>query len=43
MEAERILFVDDEPVVVDLNKQGLERLGYEVVTRAGSFESLALF
>jgi CheY-like chemotaxis protein len=40
---ERILFVDDEPALVDLNKQRLERLGYEVVISTSSLEVLELF
>jgi len=40
---ERILFIDDEQTLVDLGKQMLERLGYEVVTRTNSIEALKLF
>lgn len=40
---ERILFVDDEPSLVHIGKQILERLGYEVVTRTSSLEALELF
>jgi nitrogen-specific signal transduction histidine kinase/ActR/RegA family two-component response regulator len=40
---ERILFVDDEPALVDLGKQFLERLGYLVTCRTSSTEALALF
>jgi CheY-like chemotaxis protein len=40
---ERILFVDDEELLVDLGKQMLERLGYKVVTRTNSLEALELF
>lgn len=40
---EWILFIDDEPALADLNKQRLERLGYEVTTRTSSVEALALF
>lgn len=40
---ERILFVDDEQTIVDVGKQILERLGYQVVTRTSSIEGLELF
>ncbi|MBW2357932.1 MAG: response regulator, partial [Deltaproteobacteria bacterium] len=40
---ERILFVDDELVLVEIGKQMLERLGYEVTTRTSSIEALELF
>ncbi|NNL76758.1 MAG: response regulator, partial [Desulfobacterales bacterium] len=40
---EHILFVDDEPALVDLGKRILESLGYEVTTRTSSFEALQLF
>ena len=40
---ERILFVDDEQVLVEIGKQMLERLGYEVTTRTSSIEALELF
>ena len=40
---ERILFVDDEAVLVDLNEQRLRRLGYEVVTTTSSMDALAIF
>ncbi len=40
---ERILFVDDEPALVDLGKQLLERLGYRVTTRTSSIEAFELF
>ena len=40
---ERILFVDDEPALVDIGKQILESLGYEVTPRTGSIEALELF
>ena len=40
---ERILFVDDEAAMVNLNRQRLERLGYQVETRTDPFEALALF
>ena len=39
---ERILFVDDELPIVNLGKQMLERLGYDVVTETNSIEALKL-
>jgi PAS domain S-box-containing protein len=40
---ERILFIDDEPAIVNMGKQILESLGYEVVTRTSSIEALEYF
>lgn len=40
---ERILLVDDEPQVVNLEKQILERLGYTVETRENPLEALKDF
>jgi len=40
---ERILFVDDEPVLVELGKEMLERLGYRVEVRQNPREALAAF
>jgi len=40
---ERVLFVDDEKALVDIGKQILERLGYEVVARTSSIEALEAF
>ncbi len=40
---ERILFIDDEPALVSMGKECLERLGYEVVTETSSREALTLF
>ncbi|MDY6863414.1 MAG: response regulator, partial [Thermodesulfobacteriota bacterium] len=40
---ERILFVDDEDVLVDLTRNTLEELGYEVVAKTSSIEALELF
>ena len=40
---ERILFIDDEPTIVEIGKQMLERLGYEVTTKTSSIEALELF
>ena len=41
--SERILFIDDEQILIDLGHQMLERLGYEVVTKRSSIEALELF
>ncbi len=40
---ERILFVDDEPAIVEMNQQALEKLGYSVTTRTSGVEALKLF
>ena len=40
---ERILFVDDEPMVRKLGMRMLERLGYEVETQANGVDALACF
>ena len=40
---ERILFVDDEPMLADLGEQLLKSLGYEVATRTSSRDALELF
>ena len=40
---ERILFIDDEPAIVNMCKQILASLGYDVVTRTSSIEALELF
>ena len=40
---ERILFIDDEQALVDIGKQMLEHLGYEVIIRTSSIEALELF
>ncbi len=40
---ERILFVDDEAIITDVNSQILERLGYSVTTRTSSVEAWELF
>jgi CheY-like chemotaxis protein len=40
---ERILLVDDEEAVVRLEKQMLERLGYNATTRVNSLEALEAF
>ena len=41
--SERILFVDDEQMLVDIGRQALERLGYAVVCRTSPIEALELF
>ncbi|MCD6585722.1 MAG: response regulator [Desulfobacteraceae bacterium] len=40
---ERILFIDDEISIMDLGRQVLEQLGYQVKTRSSSIEALELF
>jgi PAS domain S-box-containing protein len=40
---ERILFVDDEPNLVEIGQSMLENLGYQVITRTSSLEALKLF
>jgi len=40
---ERILFIDDEPVIMEMGRQILESLGYNVVARNSSIEALELF
>jgi len=40
---ERILFVDDEPAVLEMTRQVLQRLGYDVVAAAGGSEALKAF
>ncbi len=40
---ERILYVDDEEVLVEMGKAMLERLGYEVTARSSSLEALQIF
>ena len=41
--SEHILLVDDEPALVDVGRQLLEKLGYRVSTAGGSLEALELF
>ena len=41
--SERILLVDDEPFLIEIGQQMLERLGYQVVTAGSSQEALAIF
>jgi PAS domain S-box-containing protein len=40
---ERVLLVDDEEAIVFMEKQMLERLGYQVVSRTSSVEALEAF
>jgi two-component system cell cycle sensor histidine kinase/response regulator CckA len=40
---ERILIVDDEDMLIELNEQRLRRLGYEVIATTSSMEALAIF
>ena len=40
---ERILLIDDEDILVELGKQMLEYLGYQVTGRTSSLEALQLF
>jgi len=40
---ERILFVDDEPPLLNLSKKILESLGYQVEVRSSAVEALELF
>lgn len=40
---ERILFVDDEPALIDIGQQILERLGYKVTTALNPHAALDLF
>ena len=40
---ERILFIDDEPMLADMGKRLLESLGYNVVARTSSLDALELF
>jgi CheY-like chemotaxis protein len=40
---EKILFVDDEPVLVALGREMLEHLGYQVVTKNNGIDALKEF
>ncbi len=40
---EHILMVDDEPTILKMQQQVLERLGYQVVSRVSSLEALEAF
>jgi CheY-like chemotaxis protein len=40
---EKILFVDDEEAMVNLNQQRLEKLGYKVIPKTDPSEALAFF
>jgi len=39
----RILFVDDEAILIDMTRTMLERLGYQVTVRSSSLEALTSF
>ena len=41
--SERILFVDDEPELVDLGREMLTHLGYQVITKPNGTEALMIF
>ncbi|RJP85869.1 MAG: PAS domain S-box protein [Desulfobacteraceae bacterium] len=41
--SERILYVDDDPLLVEIGEQMLEYLGYQVTSSTSSVEALALF
>ena len=41
--SERILFIDDEEVLLEIGSQILEQLGYEVVPEKNSMQALVLF
>ena len=41
--SERVLFVDDEKLLVDIGRQMMERNGYRVTPRTSSVEALELF
>jgi CheY-like chemotaxis protein len=40
---ERILYIDDEPLLAEMGKSMLERLGYQVTVQTGSLEALTIF
>ena len=40
---ERILFIDDEPAIIKMSQQMLERLGYEYEAKTSPVEALELF
>ena len=41
--SERVLFVDDEPFLAEIGREGLSALGYEVTVRTSSIEALHAF
>ena len=43
MTASCLLFVDDEEALVEMNRERLQRLGYEVVTTTNGPEALDIF
>lgn len=40
---EWLLFVDDDPILVELGREMLKKMGYHVVTRTNSLEALEVF
>jgi CheY-like chemotaxis protein len=40
---ERVLFVDDEDILVDLGNERLKKLGYDVIATTSSIEALEIF
>ena len=40
---ERVLFIDDEPDIVNVGQRTLKSLGYDVTIRTSSIEALELF
>lgn len=40
---ESILFIDDEPILAEIGKNMLERIGYEVIAKTNSVEALEMF
>jgi CheY-like chemotaxis protein len=40
---EKILYIDDEPMLADMGRQLLEKLGYDVISKTDAIEALALF
>jgi len=41
--SERILFVDDEPAIVEMGAEHLKRLGYQVTSTTSSEDAIAIF
>jgi PAS domain S-box-containing protein len=41
--SETVLLVDDEPMILEVGRRMLEKMGYRVLTAAGGREALALF
>ncbi|MGD2091194.1 MAG: ATP-binding protein [Candidatus Aminicenantes bacterium] len=40
---EWVLFVDDEPILVEMGREMMKKMGYHVVTRTSSIEALEVF